>query len=202
MVRQLIPWLSTITIVLYPVFIFLGVQKDALPQWLGLAVLCLAPTVFLRFKDRKSATTAGPSPLAALWFLPAVTLAMLLASALLGRTGIALGTPVAIHLILLLAFGGTLFTERPMIERFARLIDGDLSPEKQRWCRQWTHIWCLFFLLNAGICLTLALVAPIFWWSLYTSLLAYILMGLLFSIERIGRWQKFERPTSPRRRYP
>src|SRR5699024_1657550 len=102
-----------------------------------------------------------------------------------------------INLVLLIVFASTLRTPMPMIERFARLIDSELTPAQQAWCWQWTVVRCAFFFLNGVLAAMIALWAPLLWWTLYTSLIAYIFMGTLFTIERIGRWWKFERITSP-----
>ena len=39
----------------------------------------------------------------------------------------------------------------------------------------------------------LALFAPLAWWSLYTGLVAYFLMGLLFTVEFVVRKATFRR---------
>ena len=53
-----------------------------------------------------------------------------------------------------------------------------------RYTRQVTWVWVGYFIVNAGIASALALWAPLSWWTLYTGLIAYLLMGLLFA----GEW--------------
>ena len=53
-----------------------------------------------------------------------------------------------------------------------------------RYTRRVTQAWCLFFLFNALTAAGLALWAPLAWWTLYTGVIAYGLMGLLFA----GEW--------------
>ena len=92
--------------------------------------------------------------------------------------------PVLISLALLGLFAGSLCSGMPIIERLARLSEPELPPAAVRYTRQVTWVWVGFFVLNAGIASGLALWAPLSWWTLYTGLIAYLLMGLLFA----GEW--------------
>jgi uncharacterized membrane protein len=92
--------------------------------------------------------------------------------------------PVLISLALLGLFAGSLCSGMPIIERLARLSEPDLPPAAVRYTRQVTWVWVGYFVVNAGIASSLALWAPLSWWTLYTGLIAYLLMGLLFA----GEW--------------
>ncbi|HBS79134.1 hypothetical protein [Stutzerimonas stutzeri] len=92
--------------------------------------------------------------------------------------------PVLISLALFGLFAGSLCTGMPIIERLARLSEPDLPPAAIRYTRQVTWVWLGYFIINAGIASGLALWAPLSWWTLYTGLIAYLLMGLLFA----GEW--------------
>jgi uncharacterized membrane protein len=81
-------------------------------------------------------------------------------------------------------FGMSLMRGMPMVERLARLTDPELPDIAIRYTRQVTQIWCLFFLFNGLIATGLTLWAPLSWWTLYTGLIAYGLMGILFA----GEW--------------
>ncbi len=91
--------------------------------------------------------------------------------------------PVLINLVLLVSFGSSLRGEMPMVERFARMQDPDLTPEKCAHCRQVTWAWCVFFVLNGATAGILAVAAPVSWWATYTGGIAYALMGLMFAGE-------------------
>ena len=101
--------------------------------------------------------------------------------------------PVFVNLSLLGVFVSSLQTNTSIIERFARMQVDDLSTEEQRYCRQVTRIWCVFFVVNGGIALILAIFSSVFWWSLYTGVLSYLLIGLLFSVEYTYRKYRFGR---------
>lgn len=92
--------------------------------------------------------------------------------------------PVLINLTLLGVFGCSLIRGMPLIERLARLREPDLPQHAVRYTRRVTEVWTLFFLFNLTATCALALWAPLSWWALYTGLVAYVLMGLLFA----GEW--------------
>ena len=94
--------------------------------------------------------------------------------------------------MLLAAFGSTLRRgSTPMIERFARLQEKDLSADQQAWCRRWTWIWCACFIANGSAAATLALTAPMSWWAFYNGLLCYALIGSLLLLEWVLRRRRF-----------
>lgn len=92
--------------------------------------------------------------------------------------------PVLLSGVLLLLFAGSLRHGMPIVERLARLTEPDLPPAAVAYTRRVTAVWAGFFLLNGSVCAGLALWAPLTWWTLYTGLLAYLLMGALFA----GEW--------------
>lgn len=104
-----------------------------------------------------------------------------------------LALPVLINLSLFLGFGATLLRGRPMVETFARLLEGDLSPEKIRYCRSVTLVWTAFFFLNGLTAALLAVAAPLAWWAVYNGALSYGLIGLLFGVELLVRRARFGR---------
>ena len=116
-----------------------------------------------------------------------LTTAALLFCLLLGLAGepaLLRWYPVLISLALLGLFAGSLCSGMPIIERLARLSEPELPPAAVRYTRQVTWVWVGYFVVNASIASGLALWAPLSWWTLYTGLIAYLLMGLLFA----GEW--------------
>lgn len=95
--------------------------------------------------------------------------------------------PVAVSLLMLAAFGGSLFAEQTLIERLARLQHPNLPPEGVRHTRRVTQIWCGFFIFNAAAAALLAFSDRHNWWALYTGMISYVLMGLLFAGEWVYR---------------
>lgn len=182
--------LASVGLVLYPLVIYFGIKNGNL-RWASLGVLLIVtPALLLRMRRRSM------SELTAFAWIPLLTISVLGVGGLLNRSGVVLATPVIVNAVLFFAFSASLWTKMPMIERFARLQEPDLSDAKIAWCRSWTIAWCAFFVVNAVTAGLLARFAPLQAWTLYNSLIAYMLIGLLFGIERVWRWFKFERISS------
>ncbi|MPQ66958.1 MULTISPECIES: hypothetical protein [unclassified Pseudomonas] len=95
--------------------------------------------------------------------------------------------PVLISGFMLGLFGLSLKFGPPIVERLARLREPQLPDVAINYTRQVTRVWSLFFLCNGLIAAALTLWAPLNWWMLYTGLISYGLMGLLFAIEWLVR---------------
>ena len=95
--------------------------------------------------------------------------------------------PVAVNLLMLAVFGGSLFARQTVIERLARLQHPDLPPEGVRHTRRVTQIWCGFFVFNGATAAALAWLQRYDWWAVYTGIVSYILMGALFAGEWVYR---------------
>jgi uncharacterized membrane protein len=92
--------------------------------------------------------------------------------------------PVLISGFMLSLFGLSLVHGMPLVERLARVTDPQLPERAIPYTRRVTEVWCVFFLFNGLIAAGLTLWAPLSWWALYTGLIAYGLMGILFA----GEW--------------
>jgi uncharacterized membrane protein len=101
--------------------------------------------------------------------------------------------PTLINAALLGSFGGSLWGERSIVERFARLQVDDLSQAEVRYCGSVTRLWCVFFVANGLMALYLALFRDIETWALFTGFVSYILIGLLFASEYLYRHWRFRR---------
>jgi uncharacterized membrane protein len=99
--------------------------------------------------------------------------------------------PVLVNAALLLGFARTLSHEVSIVETFARLQGHMLSLEKRRYCRRVTWAWCFFFVANGGMITYLALTAQLLAWTVYTGLVAYMLVGLGFAIQYVYRAWRF-----------
>ncbi|WP_339458825.1 hypothetical protein [Pseudomonas sp. EA_105y_Pfl2_R69] len=92
--------------------------------------------------------------------------------------------PVLLNALLLALFGLSLKFGPPLIERLARLSEPQLPEVAIRYTRLVTTVWAGFFLANGLVVVALNVWAPLSWWTLYTGLISYGLMGLLFA----GEW--------------
>jgi uncharacterized membrane protein len=97
--------------------------------------------------------------------------------------------PALVSAAFLGVFAYSLLAPPSIIERMARGRGPALPPFVVRYTRRVTQVWCLFFLVNGCIALGTALWAPAAIWSLYTGVVSYVLMGLLFAAEYLVRIQ-------------
>jgi uncharacterized membrane protein len=102
--------------------------------------------------------------------------------------------PVLISAFMLGLFALSLKYGPPMVERLARLREPQLPANAVVYTRQVTVVWSVFFLCNGLLAAALTLWAPLSWWMLYTGLISYGLMGLLFAIEWLIRQRVRGRP--------
>jgi uncharacterized membrane protein len=179
--------LQIVFAIAYPFVIYLALGRLTPREiGLGLAGLLVFRLWLLSPETLKAATRAFWVPVAAVASVVAVTVAW---NHPLGL----LLTPVGVNLALLATFGHSLTTERSMVERFARLQVDSLSEAELAYCRSVTRLWCGFFAVNGGVALWLALNGPLAAWALYTGLIGYVAMGVIFTAEYLYRHWRFRR---------
>lgn len=165
----------------YPLAIWLG-HGSIEPRWLAGLLLLTAATRLPQLRLSAAARwTAGG--------------ALLLVAVAVGSNAVLPLKlyPVLVNAAFLAAFGASLVSGGPsMIERLARLREPGLPPEAVRYTRRVTQAWCLFFVFNGAVCLGTALFSPEAVWSLYTGVVSYVLMGLMFGGEYLLR-MRFKR---------
>ncbi|MFK8001465.1 MAG: hypothetical protein AB8H86_17850 [Polyangiales bacterium] len=183
--RVAIHVLNAVLTVAYPLAVWWSLTHFS-PRMTGLVVLgLLVPLMALRLWRTKREH---------MWpvlRLPLGVMALILVGVASNNALYIKAMPVLISVALLVAFGASLRGEMPMVERFARLQDPDLTPVKQEHCRRVTIVWCAFFVFNGASAALLALFAPVSWWATYTGGIAYALMGVLFAGEYIIRKARF-----------
>ncbi|MDP8100213.1 hypothetical protein [Phocoenobacter atlanticus] len=92
--------------------------------------------------------------------------------------------PILISGLMLVIFGGSLFSKQSIIERFARLKTPDLPQVAILYTRKVTQVWCGFFIINIAITLFFIWQKNETLWAIYTGVISYLLMGILM----IGEW--------------
>jgi uncharacterized membrane protein len=166
----------------YPLVVYFGLTRVStrFAAWLLLA-LTLGHSLFRSIQLRKPALrSALPVPLclAALW---------------LDDRRYMLAMPVLINAGLFWFFYGSLRSEVPLVERFARMQVADLSQAERKYCRSVTKLWSGFFVLNGSTAAVLAARSSLDLWTLYTGLISYILVGLVGASEYTVRKYRFGR---------
>jgi uncharacterized membrane protein len=99
----------------------------------------------------------------------------------------ALAYPVLMNLGFAAAFGWSVVRPPSLVQIFASVVEPDPSERARRYMRKVSLVWCLFLSVNASVALALALWADTALWALYTGLISYLLMGLLFAVEWLVR---------------
>lgn len=111
------------------------------------------------------------------------------------RTALGLlnGLPHAVINILLLGlFGRTLASGREaLITGFARRVHGTLAPDIERYTRQVTLAWCVFFAAQVLVSAILFATASLETWSVFVNLLSGPLIVLMFVGEYLYRIVRF-----------
>lgn len=167
---------------LYPFLVYLGLKHFSLT----LVTYAVAAVLTLRLGVMVFEGTSVSKTFVA---LHVVAIAGVVILGFAGSEMWLLGMPALINLGMLVIFGASL-TDTPMIERFARRFEPELSVEKQEHCRQFTWAWCIFFVVNGTVCFVL-IFGPRTWWALYTGLVSYVLMGGMFVSEFVVRRLRF-----------
>jgi len=100
--------------------------------------------------------------------------------------------PVASFGLFLWFFARTLLPGRePLVTAIARFMHGTIPPEVERYTRRVTVAWCGFFAGMAAASIALAAFAPVPVWSLFSNVLSYPLVGLMFAGEYAIRRRRF-----------
>jgi uncharacterized membrane protein len=167
--------LTTLVVLTYPLLIWYA-QGKIEPRLLALALLALA---LLRLVTLRLTPRYRWMSLAAL----ALATPALLWNALLPLKLY----PVAISIGMLMLFGHSLLHPPSLIERLARLQDPQLPAFAVAYTRRVTQVWCIFFALNGAIAFATAVWASPAIWSLYTGVISYLAMGVLFVGEYLLR---------------
>ncbi len=163
--------LSVAIAAFYPLLVYAGLGRVE-PRWIAVFLLGIAVLRALLVRDWIT------------WFL-VVGAAILAAVTFASNAALPLKVyPVLVSLGFLAVFAGSLYRGPSAIERIARLKTPDLPPEGVFYTRRVTQIWCAFFVFNAVVAAGLALGASDQIWALYTGLISYVLMALLF----VGEW--------------
>ena len=165
----------------YPAMSHLGVVTGE-PRWAAAGLALLAWGLFA---TRVRGTVAA--------LVGLLTLGLGLGVSALLPTAVLYAPPLALYVVLGALFAVSLRRgDEPMVSRFARIErGGELPADLARYTRILTGLWVLFFAAMAAISGALAVEGPIEAWSLFTNLLAYVLLAVFFLGEYLFRRARF-----------
>jgi uncharacterized membrane protein len=173
-----------VLILAYPVLVHLAVIFHRVElQWLALCCLVAVP-LYIKLK-------AG-NPRAWLLLFAAATLLYLLARAGGGKYVLYL-PPVILPALAAWFFGRSLAAGKlPLITRIAIATRSDALPaELADYTRRVTWLWTLLLAALALLSAALALWAPPEVWSLFTNVLNYLILAVVFPLEYLYRRLRF-----------
>jgi uncharacterized membrane protein len=171
----------------YPVIVYFALRV-ASPRALGLGILALVALRLAVAAPRRLATYARFAGPVAVAFIAASA-----ASLVWNDPRALLLTPALVSLALFVGFASSFAARETLIEALALAQVGTLSAAEHAYCRRVTALWCAFLLANTGAITWLALAGTRERWALYTGLVAYVLMGILFAAEFVYRHWRFRR---------
>ena len=185
---------ATILMALYPLLIFFGLSYFE-PKHLAL-FLCLV-IIFRFFSYRAKGTkkeevrhSDNDGKVRVIAFV--LSFSLLLVTIYMNSLTTLMLYPVIVNFSLLVIFTISLYYPPTIIERFAKLGKKKLALRDIAYTRVITQIWIVFFTLNGVAAFYTAVFTSVKTWTLYNGLIAYLLIGLLFSSEYIYRKFWFE----------
>lgn len=113
-----------------------------------------------------------------------VGITLCIANYLLKAHQLLLFYPVMVNAVMLSAFGGSLWSIMPIVERLARLRDPNLPDVGVCYTRHVTQVWCTFFIINGSVALFTALNGDMTLWTTWGGMVSYLLTGTLM----VGEW--------------
>lgn len=94
--------------------------------------------------------------------------------------------PVCMNFFIFSVFFSSLFAKETVIQKFAKMIDGNLSGFAKVYTRNLTYVWCVFLFVNFLISLGTVFMSDKVW-MIYNGCLSYVLVGTFFVVEYIIR---------------
>lgn len=181
-------------LLVYPLAVWAGARAGATGLVAAAAVALLLGRGLAFLRRAEPAARRRLLVLLATVAVPGTALLVASGGAAASDPRLPMALPVVVSGVLLATFAHSLVRPGPsMAEAFARLRVTDLSPEEVRYCRAVTAAWCIFFAANALVAGALAATGALDAWALWTGLLAYVAMGVLFAVELTVRTWRFRR---------
>lgn len=175
-------------LLLYPMLIYYGLLHFEV-GWIAAALIaiCLVRVLLIGQGSLRIGSSGAPFNRGAALLLTAGGIVLAVTSALNSAPDAMLYYPVLVNGTMLTLFAYSLIHPPTVIERIARLKDGDLPEKAVAYTRRVTVAWTIFFACNGSVSLYTAAAASVETWALYNGAIAYILLGAMFGIEYLIR---------------
>lgn len=173
--------------ILYPLIVFFGLTYYGV-RLTAIVLLIFAGRRFIALLLAHRSTSR-------LVLLQATLMAAIIGGAAASGSAFVLRiTPFAVSLTFIALFAFSL-RGTPLIERFARLQEPDLSTEKIAYCRNLTRFWVGVLAVNSALLLVASLSQSEALWAILVGPVSYGMLGLVFAVEypiRKWRFQDFD----------
>lgn len=90
--------------------------------------------------------------------------------------------PVVVNFAIFWIFSSSLFCKETVIQKFAKMTEGELSEPVKIYTRKLTYIWCVYLFIQF-LCSVMTCFMSDKIWMLYNGFLSYIFLGCFFAIE-------------------
>ena len=90
--------------------------------------------------------------------------------------------PVVVNFAIFWIFLSSLFTEETIIQKFAKMTEGELTEPVKIYTKNLTYIWCVYLFLQF-VCSVVTCFLSDKIWMIYNGCLSYIFLGCFFAIE-------------------
>jgi uncharacterized membrane protein len=182
LVNRLAALASGALLILYPVFVYLGIR------YLGVGSLAavLIALFALRLTTSRGVADFRPSRVQ-LAVACGVGIALALLSVLQRRADAMLYYPALVNAGLLGVFAVSVVRPPTVIERIARLREGPLSAAAVAYTRRVTIAWIVFFACNGTVAFVTARWTSIETWTFYNGAVSYVLIGVMLGVEWLVR---------------
>ena len=178
--------LDAIVLFLYPVIVVVGITYLGV-RWTALLILVLLGRRIIGLVITNKEGTR-------IILYQVIAMAVIVGVAAASKSHFALRVaPFMISLTFISSFAGSM-RGVPIIERFARLAEPDLSEEEVRYCRKLTKAWMGVLAANSVLVFSAAFVEDKILWTILVGPVSYALLGSAFLVEypyRKWRFQKF-----------
>ena len=163
--------------VLYPGLVYIGQSRVSPLTFIAFVLALIGLRLAISDRDAFS-----------LWRMPIIMTAVgVVAISFLDSALAVKAYPVLINFGLAALFGYSLLRPPSLVERIARLREPDLPDDAAAYCWRVTLVWAAFGVFNGSIAWGTAVWGTLEMWTLWTGLIAYILMGVLFAGELMVR---------------
>lgn len=94
--------------------------------------------------------------------------------------------PVVVNFAIFWLFFSSLFADETIIQKFARLSEGQLHPKVQTYTKNLTYIWCVYLLFQFVFSFATIFMSDKVW-MIFNGCISYVLLGVFFAVEYVFR---------------